>query len=62
MVHVVTRQPISASAWYALALVSLVIWVLGTFVVPVGAGWIHLFLAAGVMLLIRWVVKGPLGE
>lgn len=47
---------------FALALVSLVIWVLGTFVVPVGAGWIHLFLAAGVMLLIRWVVKGPLGE
>lgn len=44
------------------ALISLIIWVIGTFVAPVGTGWIHLFLAASVVLFIRWVVKGPLGE
>jgi aryl-alcohol dehydrogenase-like predicted oxidoreductase len=46
----------------AAAVVPLVVWVIGTFVVPVGAGWIHLFLAVGVILFVRWVVKGPLGE
>jgi aryl-alcohol dehydrogenase-like predicted oxidoreductase len=44
------------------ALVPLVIWIVGAFLVPVGAGWIHLFLAASVVLFIRWVVNGPLGE
>ena len=44
------------------SLTALALWALGTFLAPVGAGWIHLFLALGVMLLIRWVVKGPLGE
>jgi aryl-alcohol dehydrogenase-like predicted oxidoreductase len=44
------------------ALIPLFVWIVGTFVLPVGAGWIHLFLAAFVVLFIRWVVKGPLGE
>jgi len=44
------------------ALIPLVIWILGAFVVPVGAGWIHLFLALGVVLFIRWVVVGPVGK
>ena len=42
----------------ALGLISLAAWLVGTFVAPVGAGWIHLFLAAGVILLIRRVVTG----
>ena len=46
----------------AAAVVMLAIWLSGTFIAPVGAGWIHLFLAAGVIAFIRWVVKGPLGE
>ncbi len=37
---------------------ALVIWILFGFVVPVGAGWIHLFLGLGVALLIRRVVLG----
>jgi len=44
------------------AVALLVLWALGTFIVPVGTGWIHLFLAAGVLLLIRWVVVRPGGE
>ncbi len=37
---------------------ALVIWILFGFVVPVGTGWIHLFLGLGVALLIRRVVLG----
>ncbi len=37
---------------------ALVIWILFGFVVPVGAGWIHLFLGLGVALLVRRVVLG----
>jgi hypothetical protein len=38
--------------------VLLVAWVLLAFVIPVGAGWVHLLMAGGVMLLIRRVVAG----
>jgi hypothetical protein len=39
-----------------LGLVLLVIWVLLTYVAPVGLGIVHLLLAAGVILVIRgWV-------
>ena len=41
-----------------LGLLSMVVWIVGAFVIPVGAGWIHLFLAAGVILLVRRVVAG----
>ena len=36
------------------ALVSLGAWVVLTFVVPVGLGIVHVLLALGVVLLIRW--------
>lgn len=36
----------------------LAVWITLAFIVPVGAGWPHLFLAAGVILLIRRVVTG----
>jgi len=39
-------------------LLCLAVWLVGTFITPVGAGWIHLFLAAGLILLIRRVVTG----
>lgn len=42
----------------ALALLCLVVWIIGGFVVPVGSGWIHLFLGAGMVLLVRRVVTG----
>lgn len=38
----------------AVAIVALAVWLLLTFVVPVGIGLVHLLLAAGVVLLIRW--------
>ncbi len=41
------------------ALLALAAWVLLVFVLAVPAGWPHLFLAAGVILLIRRVVTGP---
>jgi len=41
------------------ALVLLAAWVLLAFVFPVGAGWPHLLMAGGVILLIRRVVAGP---
>ena len=41
-------------------LACLAAWLLLGFVAPVGAGWPHLFLPAGVLLLIRRVVgRGP---
>jgi hypothetical protein len=42
-----------------LGVLSLLAWIVLVFVLPVGAGWPHLFLAAGVILLIRRVVTGP---
>jgi hypothetical protein len=42
----------------AVALAALVAWIVLGFVVPVGAGWVHLLLALGVMLLVRRVVTG----
>lgn len=41
-----------------LGLLSLAAWIAGVWIFPVHAGWIHLFLAAGVILLIRRVVVG----
>jgi hypothetical protein len=41
-----------------LALVSLAVWIMGVWITPVHAGWIHLFLAAGVLLLVRRIVVG----
>ncbi|MGA2383113.1 MAG: hypothetical protein ABSG61_06715 [Gemmatimonadales bacterium] len=38
--------------------VSLLLWIVLIFVLHVPAGWPHLFLAAGVILLIRRVVTG----
>ena len=43
----------------ALGLLLLAAWVLLAFVFPVGAGWVHLLMAGGVVLLIRRVVVGP---
>ncbi|HTT69415.1 MAG TPA: hypothetical protein VMF70_15430 [Gemmatimonadales bacterium] len=42
----------------ALAIVSLLAWLVLVFVHPVASGWIHLLLAAGVVLLVRRVVTG----
>jgi hypothetical protein len=36
------------------AIICLAAWILTTFVVPVGLGIVHLLLAAGVLLLVRW--------
>jgi uncharacterized membrane protein len=41
-----------------LGLLCLILWVVLAFVVPVGAGWVHALLAAGVLLLVRRVVTG----
>lgn len=38
----------------AAALIALAVWFVTTFVVPVGLGLVHVLLAAGVVLLIRW--------
>ena len=36
----------------------MIAWIVLGLVVPLGAGWVHLLLAVGVMLLIRGVVLG----
>jgi hypothetical protein len=36
------------------AIIALTAWFVGTFIVPVGFGLIHLLLAIGEVLLIRW--------
>lgn len=42
----------------AAALGVLAAWVVAGFVVPAGTGWVHLFLACGVLLLVRAIVTG----
>jgi len=37
-----------------LALLSLILWILLAFVFPLGIGAIHVLLAAGATLLVRW--------
>ena len=41
-----------------LGIISLLVWIVLVFVLHVPAGWPHLFLAAGVILLVRRVVTG----
>jgi hypothetical protein len=41
-----------------LGLLSLAVWIALVFILHVPAGWPHLFLAAGVILLVRRVVTG----
>lgn len=41
-----------------LALVSLVVWIILGFVSPVPAGWVHLFYAASVLLIVRRILLG----
>ena len=41
-----------------LGIISLLLWIVLLFILHVPAGWPHLFLAAGVILLIRRVVTG----
>ena len=36
------------------AIVALSVWLLTTFIIPVGLGIVHLLLAVGAVLLIRW--------
>jgi len=55
------RAPSSgALSWVAPALtaLALVAWLVLGFVIPLGAGWVHLLLPVGVVLAIRWVVSG----
>jgi hypothetical protein len=42
------------SATLLLALASLVVWAVLTFAVPISTGAIHLLLALGTTLLVRW--------
>lgn len=41
------------------AVAALVLWVVLAFIVHIPSGWVHLPLAAGVLLLVRRVVTGP---
>lgn len=43
----------------ASALIALAAWIVLGFVIPVGAGWPHLLLGLGAILLVRRVVTGP---
>lgn len=40
-------------------LLALALWIIFGFVVPVGAGWVHLLLALAMTLFVRRVVTGP---
>ena len=42
------------NATLAIAIVCLVAWIALAFVVPVGIGAVHLLLAVGAVLLVRW--------
>jgi hypothetical protein len=46
--------------WIVIGLVLLGVWVVVTFIAPVGLGVVHVLLGAGVLLLIRgWVELNP---
>jgi hypothetical protein len=49
-------------ALLVLGIACLLAWLVLGFVAPVGAGWPHLFLPAGVLLLMRRVVAGGDGR
>ena len=40
------------------AIVSFALWIILGFVTPVAAGWVHLFYAAGVVLIARRIAVG----
>lgn len=44
------------------AIVALALWVTFAFVLSVGSGAIHLLLALGVTLIVRWIAVGPVAE
>ena len=52
-------RPRKVNLTLAGAVALLAAWVLLAFVFPVGSGWVHLLIGAGVILLIRRVVTGP---
>ena len=54
------REP-RLTASLVLGLLALALWLFLGFIVPVGAGWPHLLLALGLLLLIRRVVVGGTG-
>ena len=39
--------------------IALLVWAILGLIVPLGAGWIHLLLAVGILLLVRGVVLAP---
>lgn len=41
------------------ALTALALWVVATFVRPLGSGAVHLLLIVGVVLLTSWILKRP---
>jgi len=44
-----------------LGLLALLVWIVGVWIAPVHAGWIHLFLGAAVVLFVRRIVVGRQG-
>ena len=42
-----------------LGLIAMAAWIVFGVFIPVGAGWIHLALAAGIVLLVRAIVLWP---
>ena len=49
-----TKNRATMNLTLAGAILALALWILTTFLIPVGLGIVHLLLAAGVVLLIRW--------
>ena len=45
--------------WLGLGLLALALWLVLGFLVPPGAGWVHLLLPTGVLLVVRDVVTNP---
>lgn len=41
------------------ALISILVWALLTFVYPLGVGFVHILLGVGVTLLVRWWALRP---
>jgi hypothetical protein len=49
--------------WFVSGVISLAVWIVLTFVAPVGLGVIHVLLGAGVLLVIRgWVERQPVAS
>lgn len=57
-VNTIPEDPVARPLTLAVAVLALVLWVTFAFILSVGTGAVHLLLALGVTLIVRWIALG----